>query len=168
MPADSADVAPQNVVARVATEDDAPFLRNLFFEIRAPEFAPAQLSPEQLAALLDQQYAAMKLHYGRVFPDAVYWVLECDGTPVGYEVIREGRELHLIDIAVLPTFQNRGIGTRRMQALLNRGLNCGKSIFLSVEIFNPAQRLYERLGFRDYEQIGIYKRMRWSPVTAST
>ena len=37
------------------------------------------------------------------------------------------------------------------------------SVILSVEIFNPAKRLYERLGFSVIEEVGIYQRMIWMP-----
>ena len=138
-----------------------------FSEIRSPEFQLADLSERQLHDLLANQFEARKTHYARVFPDAVYWVLEADGIPVGYEVILDGKEIHLIDIAICPKHQNHGIGTAQMQRLMEQAAMKRKSIILSVEIFNPARRLYDRLGFQEYEDFGIYKRMRWSAVTAT-
>jgi ribosomal protein S18 acetylase RimI-like enzyme len=154
------------VSARVATSDDEAFLRELFFEIRAPEFALADLSERQLHELLANQFEARKIHYARVFPDAVYWVLETDKSRVGYKVVTEDAEIHLIDIAVRPEHQNQGIGTEQMGLLLQDAAKKRKSVTLSVEIFNPARRLYERLGFAEYEDFGIYKRMRWMGVGA--
>ena len=59
------------VSARVARPQDEEFLRNLFFEIRSPEFALADLSERQLYELLCNQFEARKTHYSRVFPNAV-------------------------------------------------------------------------------------------------
>ena len=155
------------IQARVAAPQDEVFLEELFFEIRSPEFILANLPETQLRDLLAHQYTAMRSHYARVYPEAVYWILEREGQSVGYEVIREGDEIHLIDIAVRSRFQNQGIGTSRMRRLLDDAASKRKSVILSVEIFNPARRLYDRLGFQEYEDFGIYKRMRWSGVSAA-
>jgi ribosomal protein S18 acetylase RimI-like enzyme len=40
---------------------------------------------------------------------------------------------------------------------------CGKEVSISVEKFNPAQRLYRRLGFREYAEDNVYWFMYWEP-----
>lgn len=155
------DLDEPRIFARPATEEDDTFLRDLFFEIRSPEFAPANLSIGQLRMLMDGQYEARRMYYANVFPAAAYSVLESDGTAVGSDIVEDGPELHLIDIALLGRFQNRGLGTARMRQLMSLALAGGKPMILSVEAFSPAQRLYERLGFRTFEEAGIYKRMSW-------
>jgi predicted GNAT family acetyltransferase len=52
-----------------------------------------------------------------------------------------------------------------MQAVLDEGLESGKPVTIHVETFNPAQRLYERLGFVAVDSSGAYQLMRWSPLT---
>ena len=48
--------------------------------------------------------------------------------------------------------RNRGIGTALMQQLIHVASANGYSqLSLSVEIDNLARRLYQRLGFRDYQ-----------------
>jgi hypothetical protein len=37
----------------------------------------------------------------------------------------------------------------------------GKPLRIHVERFNPALRLYERLGFREIEDKGVYRLMEW-------
>ena len=37
----------------------------------------------------------------------------------------------------------------------------GKALTIHVERFNPALRLYERLGFRTIEDKGVYQLMEW-------
>ena len=39
---------------------------------------------------------------------------------------------------------------------------CGKDVSIHVEKFNPAMRLYRRLGFTTEEDKGVYDLMRWS------
>ena len=147
---------------RPGSEPDDPFLREVFFEIRSPEFELAELSQRQLQELLGHQFQARSVQFAGVFPSAQYRVLTREGIDVGYELVLFGPEILLIDIAVRPRFQNQGIGTARMRGLLAEAAIEGKSVALSVEIFNPARRLFERLGFTEYEDSGIYKRMRWT------
>jgi len=43
------------------------------------------------------------------------------------------------------------------------GKEVGKPVTIHVEIYNPAMRLYERLGFVPVEERGPYRLMKWSP-----
>jgi ribosomal protein S18 acetylase RimI-like enzyme len=150
------------ISSRPATPQDEPFLRELFYIVRAPEFAAAGMTQEQLEPFLAQQYHAMRTYYARAFPETEYLILQFDGTPIGYEALRVTEELHLIDIALIPEYRNQGIGTQRMRRLQAHAAEVGKSIILSVEVFNPAKHLYERLGFSVLEEAGIYQRMGWT------
>lgn len=64
--------------------------------------------------------------------------------------------LHIIDIALLPKMRGRGIGTRILNDLLTEAGAAGSSVRIYVENFNPARRLYERLGFRAIEERGLH------------
>jgi ribosomal protein S18 acetylase RimI-like enzyme len=44
----------------------------------------------------------------------------------------------------------------------------GKPVRIHVEQFNPAQRLYRRLGFRPVEDQGVYSLMEWVPGQVKT
>lgn len=156
-------MAPSDVRLRPATSDDSEFLRRLFFIIRAPEFEQAGLVGPQLDILLNQQYLAMRTHYDRVYPDASYVIFEIDGEQVGYQATIDVDTLHLIDISIMPEYRNQGLGTSRMLALQEHARRTGKPMTLTVEKFNPALRLYERLGFVVYDNSAVYQRMRWTP-----
>jgi predicted GNAT family acetyltransferase len=41
----------------------------------------------------------------------------------------------------------------------------GQAVSIHVEIFNPAMRLYERLGFRQIDTYGVYHLMEWRPAS---
>lgn len=148
---------------RQATESDEPFLRQMFHIVREHEFEAAGMTPEVLGAFLADQYRTMRAYYAQEFPDTVYTILEHGGAPIGYEAVNHTDVLHLIDIALLPEFRNRGIGSSRLRRLMRLAAEAGQAMILSVEVFNPAQRLYERLGFEVEQDAGIYRRMRWTP-----
>ena len=156
----------EEISSRVATPEDEPFLRQLFYIVRTPEFEAAGMTPEQLEPFLAQQYHAMRTYYARAYPETKYLILEHDGMPIGYEALRATHEIHLIDLALIPEYRNQGIGTHRMQQLQSRAKALGQLLILSVEVFNPAKRLYERLGFTVIEESGIYQRMGWDPSIA--
>ncbi len=156
----------KDVTARVAGEADEPFIKSVFKSVRAPEFAQANLSEDQLEKFLEQQYFAMRTYYDQVFPETVYSVLSIGDQQIGFEALRDTVELHLIDIALLPEFRNRGVGTGRLLRLQDKAMEADKEIILSVELFNPAKSLYERLGFETYDERGLYARMKW--VSAKT
>jgi GNAT superfamily N-acetyltransferase len=148
-------------LVRVATAEDASFLRDIFFEVRSPEFEAAGLSGPVLEQLLSQQYRAMRTHYDREYADAVYEIFELDGERIGYQATIELDTLHLIDISIVGSARSQGIGTRRMEALQARAMELGIPMTLTVEKFNPAMRLYERLGFKPYMDSDVYLRMKW-------
>jgi hypothetical protein len=47
---------------------------------------------------------------------------------------------------------------------MDEAASCGKAVSIHVEKFNPAMRLYRRLGFATEEDKGVYDLMRWSAV----
>ena len=58
-------------------------------------------------------------------------------------------------------FCNGGIGTRLLRTLQAEAAAAGKPLRIHVERFNPALRLYERLGFGQIADRGVYWFMEW-------
>jgi ribosomal protein S18 acetylase RimI-like enzyme len=71
-------------------------------------------------------------------------------------------ETHLIDIALLRTAQGQGVGTGLIEQLCRRAQQSGKPLTLSVRVQNPAQRLYQRLGFIAASNDGMNVWMRYT------
>jgi ribosomal protein S18 acetylase RimI-like enzyme len=67
----------------------------------------------------------------------------------------------VLDIALLPEWRGRGIGTALMRAVCEETAAAGKAVSVAVEKFNRAQTLYRRLGFRETQDEGIYWFMEW-------
>jgi ribosomal protein S18 acetylase RimI-like enzyme len=57
------------------------------------------------------------------------------------------REIRVVDIAISPRFRGRGLGTLLLRRVFREGDGAGKPVSIHVEVFNPARRLYDRLGF---------------------
>jgi len=154
----------QGFALRPETDADVDFLMRLYGSTREQEMALAPWSAEEKRTFLASQFQAQRHHYRTYFADAAFDVLEQRGEPAGRLYLQVRRtQLHIIDIALLPPWCGRGIGTAILQALQADGRASGKGVGIMVEKFNPALRLYRRLGFTDFADSGVYLEMEWLP-----
>jgi len=151
------------LMLRPVTPEDDPFLLSVYASTRANELAQVQWQEGQQEAFLEWQFDMQRREYDGRFPDAQYDVIEIDGQPAGRIWIgRRENETRLLDIALLPQFQNRGAGTRLVTNLIDEARNTGKRLRHMVFVLNDnADRFYERLGFVVIEDLGGYKHMEW-------
>jgi len=150
---------------RPETEADVPFLRRLYISTRWEELAPlVDWTDAQKIAFLDSQFVAQRSSYLSQYANAAFDVLEERGVPAGRLYLdRQPDTLLVVDIALLPQWCGRGIGTALLEAMFAEARLSGKGVTISVEKFNPAHRLYRRLGFREYAEDDVYWFMHWSP-----
>jgi ribosomal protein S18 acetylase RimI-like enzyme len=87
-------------------------------------------------------------HFYQHFEPSVCQIIVAEGHDVGVlSVARHAEVVYLRNIAVLPTYQGRGIGTHLITALLDEAHSGGKRLVLQVLKVNRARHLYARLGF---------------------
>lgn len=154
---------------RRATEDDANFLRDLYASTRWDELAPTGWPDDGKRAFLAQQWQAQRHYYGKHYAQADNLVIgHGEAGAIGRIVIHQGADLRLVDIALLPAWRGRGLGTGLVQALCTLADLLGLPIVAHVETFNPAQHLYARLGFRVEDNNQIYLRMRRAAAVLET
>ena len=152
------------LVLRAAVPEDDAFLYAVYASTRAAELAVVPWDDAKKAEFLRMQFDAQHTFYHEQFPNAQYDVLIQEGEPIGrLYVDRRPDELRILDIALLPQFCGRGLGGRLLRALIEEADRATTPIRLHVETFNPARRLYERLGFRQVQNDGIYILMEWNP-----
>jgi GNAT superfamily N-acetyltransferase len=78
-----------------------------------------------------------------------YRVIQFDGEDVGaLAVERFSTHIQLDQLFILPSHQNRGIGTELVRGLAREARESKMPLRLRVLAVNPARRLYEREGFR--------------------
>jgi RimJ/RimL family protein N-acetyltransferase len=141
---------------------DEPFLFVLYASTRAEELAPVPWTEEQKRAFLEMQFRAQTIHYRTHYSSAQFLVIEDGGEPIGRLYLhRQPDDIRIVDISLLPQFRGAGIGTKLLKDVLAEGEAAGKTVSIHVESFNPAMRLYERLGFRHIDDNGVYHRMEW-------
>ncbi len=95
-------------------------------------------------------------------PDHVQ-VIVVDGHDAGLlHIERTPEEIFLVNIQISPEFQNRGLGTEVMHALLGEARTSQLPLRLQVLKVNPARRLYERIGFAVAVETDTHYQMRWT------
>ena len=151
-------LAAQGFALRPENEADVPFLRRLYVSTRWEELAiVTDWSDAQKQAFLESQFGFQRHHYLTYYAATDCGILEQDGVPAGRLYIdRQQKTLLVVDISLLPEWRRRGIGTALLQAVIAEARGVGKSATISVEKFNPAQRLYRRLGFREVADEGVH------------
>ena len=167
-PSPQGDRAAGAVTLRPATPRDYDFMRRLYHSIRAEEMVHFPFDEAQKQQFLDEQFAAQFQHYGIHYPTVERNIVEKDGQPIGRLWIDEWKDqIRLVDIALMPEWRGSGIGSRLLRDVLARGTAVGKPVTIHVEGFNPALRLYQRLGFEHVDTNGVYYLMRWTPPAST-
>ena len=148
---------------RRVIDGDEEFLLSVYASTRAEELAQAVWQDGQQEVFLKWQFEMQRREYDGRFPDAEYNVILIDNRPAGRIWIgRDAQQIRLLDIALLPEFQNRGAGTLLLRRLVDEARNANKPVRHMVFVLNnDAHRFYERLGFVIIEDLGAYKHMEW-------
>lgn len=141
----------------------------MYASTREQELAIVPWDAAQKAAFVQMQFAAQHAHYQEVFAGAAFDIVLVDGLPAGRLYVgRKDEEIRIVDIALLPNYCNRGIGTTLLRELQSEAAAVGKPLRIHVERFNPALRLYQRLGFRHVVDRGVYLFMEWREAPSSS
>jgi GNAT superfamily N-acetyltransferase len=152
------------VTLRPVRPEDRELLFAVYASTRADEMAIVPWTDSQKAAFLAQQFHAQTTYWDEQYPQAERSVVEIDGVPAGrLYVERWPKEIRLIEIALLPDFRKKGVGTDLLKRLFGEATERGVPLTIHVEIFNPARALYERLGFVSKGERGMYVLMEWKP-----
>ena len=147
---------------RPANDSDLQFLGALYASTRSDEMSVVDWPEAQKSAFLTMQFDAQHRYYREQFSAADYLVVEREGEAIGRIYLdRRVDELRLIDIALVPEVRNQGLGKDLLLDLLDEGRASALPVRIHVERFNPAMRLYLRLGFKPMEDQGVYQLLEW-------
>ncbi len=144
-------------ILRKAGEDDLEFLLRVYSCNRAEELAHVDWDDDRKSAFLKMQFDAQHRYYAENYRGADFQIVVVDGQPAGRLYLhRRPGEIRIVDITLLPEYRRAGIGSSLLRTILEEGERTGRRVTIHVERFNPALRLYQRLGFRIVEDRGVY------------
>jgi ribosomal protein S18 acetylase RimI-like enzyme len=145
------------VTLRTVEEADESFLFSVYASTREEELARVAWDEPARQRFLGMQFKAQSHSYRTGYPGAIFQVILVDDRPAGrLYVHRRANELRVMDIALLPEYRGRGIGTALLKDMMEGGRRAGLPVTIHVEMFNPALRLYERLGFKKVASNSVY------------
>lgn len=153
----------ESISFRPETDADHDFLLRLYASTRAAEMAVVPWTDEEKDRFVRMQFFAQSKHYKESY-DADWRIILKDGEPIGrLYLTRLGNDLRIIDITLAPEIRGQGIGRMLLEEIMAEAASRGEKVSIHVEHFNPALRLYERLGFQQVSTYGVYFLMEWSP-----
>lgn len=150
---------------RPVSDADLPFLQSLYASVREEELRPTGWPEQQKAAFLAMQFQAQQKAYA-AYADTEYLIVQHGQQEIGRLYLQHQPEaISIVDISLMASARGQGWGTDLLQAVLTQAQVAQKAVQIHVEKFNPALRLYLRLGFEQVEDRGVYLLMRRPAVT---
>lgn len=153
---------------RPITRSDIPFLKKVYRSTREQELESTGWTEDKKEIFIDFQFNAQHSHYTNSFQGAEFHIIVINKLDAGRLYLwKVDEEIRIIDISLLPSYRNKGIGTRILNELIIESEKTGKKLTLHVEVNNPVQKLYKRHGFTIAENKGAYLFMERIPQTKS-
>jgi ribosomal protein S18 acetylase RimI-like enzyme len=143
--------------------EDEEFLFAVYAETRREEVEQFGWPNVQVQQFLRMQFELQQRSYRHRYPEAELSVVVFEGVRIGkLHTAVMANSIVLVDVALLPAYRNRGVGTSLIRDLQSRAANTGKSVVLHVIDNSPARRLYERMGFSVTGGTFPYIAMEWN------
>ncbi|MBK1818030.1 GNAT family N-acetyltransferase [Luteolibacter yonseiensis] len=157
--------APVSHRLRAATRDDLEFQFRLYASTRQEELAAAGFPEAMRESFLGMQFEAQTSHYSLCYPSAEWLIIGSGGEDAGRLILdRAPDHLHIMDIALLPGFRGRGIGTALLRQVLAEAAEKQLPVRLFAFTGERATGLYRRLGFESIMDDGIHTELVWRPA----
>jgi ribosomal protein S18 acetylase RimI-like enzyme len=147
---------------RAATPDDLDFQSRVYASTRQEELAAAGFPEAMRESFLSMQFDAQTTHYAQCYPAAEWSIIEAGGMDAGRLILdRAADHLHIMDIALLPEFRGRGLGTELLRQVLAEAVEKQVPVRLFAFTGERAMGLYRRLGFEAVKDDGIHTELVW-------
>lgn len=165
------ELTDKTISLRPIQDEDTSVLCTIYSSTREKELQQVpHWTNEQKQAFVEQQFLAQHEYYQKNYVGAAFYVIQKNKEVIGRLYIHQNfqeKGVRIIDIALLPKWQNHGIGKGILQDILKSAEKAGNPVSIHVESFNPAKGLYERLGFQKISETnGVYHLMEWKAAEA--
>ncbi|MEN6462757.1 MAG: GNAT family N-acetyltransferase [Syntrophomonas sp.] len=144
-----------------SAEQDDPFFFAVYASSRQQEMASWGWCDKDQLQFLRMQFQCQQQSYKQQYPHLENRIILSGNILAGRILIEKTtNEIILVDITLLPEFQNQGIGTHLLKKIQKKA-DAGIPVRLTVMDGNPARRLYERLGFKVTGCSELHTFMEW-------
>lgn len=151
---------------QICLPDDMGLLFNIFVSTREDILSLSNWTDNEKLDFLRSQFFLQHDAYMGGYRNPEFMIIRIDGEDAGrlYLEHRE-KDIRIIDIAILPSFRNRGTGSTLIRHIFNLSDSGAKSVSIHVEKANPAMAWYRRFGFKKIEDIDVYDLMERAPLS---
>jgi len=155
----------ESITLRPVTPEDAAFLREVYKSSRGDDLRGLGWDEPRINEFLEMQYDAQRIFETTDHKAATDEIILCEGESAGRLCVESrDTEIRCHDLALLPNFRNRGIGTLLLRRLQSQATKSRRSLGLQVLRFNRSVSLFERLGFVRTSESGSHLQMEWKPT----
>jgi len=149
---------------RACDPEDEDFLRAVYASTREAALTAVNWDDEERDAFVRMQFDAQSQAWAAAFPACERLVILVDGTPAGRLFVDSDEErVVIVDVALLPAFRGRGLGTRVTRLVLDQAGMDGLEVRSHVEKSNDVSlKLHDALGFVPVGEDDVYVSLRWS------
>lgn len=152
----------KKLILRPISEEDLPFLRKVYDSTRVYEQKKLGWVDEEWDFFMDRQFNAQHDYYHIHYSDSHFCIIIYENTLIGrLYVERLKEEIRIMDIALLPDYCNKGLGTYLLKNIMDEAEKDNKYIRLHIDDYNPAVSLFLRLGFYQIRKKGQYILFGW-------
>jgi ribosomal protein S18 acetylase RimI-like enzyme len=142
---------------RPIVNEDIDILKAVYQASRAWEQALFGFDDVQWLAFIEQQFQLQHHHYRSHYPEANFDCVLQNEIAIGRLYVDHGATtIQLMDINLLPQFQQQGIGTHLLLQLIEEAEQSQKSLRAYVEENNHARAWYAKHGFSEVSQHAPY------------
>jgi RimJ/RimL family protein N-acetyltransferase len=148
----------------VCLDSDTVFLQALYAESRQ-DLQYLAANDEVIRQIISAQYHAQLSGYRAQFPQADYFLIECQSIPCGRLIIDQSNNtLRVVEFVLLTSKQNQGIGSTLFKRLQHFVTIKKHKIQLQMDPHNPAlQHFYQQLGFQIEASNAVNQALFWLP-----
>ncbi|WP_066506555.1 GNAT family N-acetyltransferase [Abyssisolibacter fermentans] len=149
---------------RPIVDEDIGILYEIYRSTRVDEIGIASWDYKEREEFLQKQFNMQHIQYMANYKSGVFNIILYNKEPIGrLYVNRRKDDMRIIDIAFLKEFRNKGIGTQILNNLIRESEEMKVPLSLHVEYYNFARGWYERCGFKQEGETGVYIFMRRKP-----
>ena len=157
-----------NISLRPISDEDIGLLYKIYRSTRVDEIGIATWEYSDREEFLKSQFNMQHTQYIANYRDAEFDIIMYDNVPIGrLYVDRRKDDIRIIDIPLFKEYRNKGIGTEILNDLIAESEQKKVPLSLHVEYYNFARSWYERSGFKQEGETGVYSFMRRIPSRRS-
>jgi GNAT superfamily N-acetyltransferase len=160
------EINDSSISLRPIQDEDLMALSEIYGSTREKELKQVVgWSDQQKRAFVLQQFMAQHEYYQKNYIGAAFYIIQKNKVDIGRLYIHENfqeKGVRIIDIALLPNWQNKGIGKGILKDILAKASKLNRAVSIHVETFNPAMKLYKELDFEKISETnGVYHLLEW-------